>query len=145
MCGVKCISNVTNCIVNQMDLWFFRFLGFFGLQGLLESVGLQLSRSVDLQVYGSLGLWVSSRVFRSLESLGLYFSMGLWVYGSSSGFPVSLSLSFFQAWFTNTNVLIPGKNLNIVKLFIGSPSCSIKSFIMLVIKFINAEKVCKNT
>ena len=40
MCGVKCISNVTNCIVNQMDLWFFRVLGFFGPQGLLESVGL---------------------------------------------------------------------------------------------------------
>lgn len=40
LCGVKCISNVTNCIVNQMDLWFFRVLGFFGPQGLLESVGL---------------------------------------------------------------------------------------------------------
>ena len=40
MFGVKCISNVTNCIVNQMDLGFFRVLGFFGPQGLLESVGL---------------------------------------------------------------------------------------------------------
>ena len=92
-----------------------------------------------------MGPWAFGSLLGSLGLWNLWVSISLWVYGSSSGFPVSLSLSFFQAWFTNTNVLIPGKNLNIVKLFIGSPSCSIKSFIMLVIKFINAEKVCKNT
>lgn len=133
--------------------WICGSLGSWGFLGLRVSQSLLVFRSLVLQVFSSLGLQVSRflgpQVFGSLVgSLGLWnlwVSISLWVYGSSSDFPVSLYLSFFQAWFTNTNVLIPGKNLNIVKLFIGSPSCSIKSFIMLVIKFINAEKVCKNT
>ena len=125
--------------------WICGSLGSWGFLGLRVSQSLLVFSSLGLQVSRFMGPWAFGSLVGSLGLWNLWVSIFLWVYGSSSGFPVSLSLSFFQAWFTNTNVLIPGKNLNIVKLFIGSPSCSIKSFIMLVIKFINAEKVCKNT